>query len=251
MSLTTQDLILAFRALGLNVGATVLVHSSLKSFGHVEGGANTVVDSLIETVGAEGSVMVPTLTGSRTDSPEHPPIFDVRSTPSWTGIIPETFRNRREAKRSLHPTHSVSAIGAKRDWLLKGHERSASPCDKNSPYYRNAEAGGFVMLIGVTQHSNTTIHCCEELAAVDYHLQKKMASIFITDYDGNRLLVQNRLHNWSKPPTDFDRFDELYQQEGIMKIRKVGDSTVRLIDARKMIAFTVMTLQRHPHFLLV
>ena len=143
------------------------------------------------------------------------------------------------------------SIGGKRDWLIAGHENGASPCDESSPYYKNAEAGGFVMLVGVTQHSNTTIHCCEELAAVDYHLQEEVAEISFVDYNGQEVVVRNRLHDWNKPPTDFDKFDEPYRREGIMKMGKVGDSIVRLIDARKMIDFSVATLRNNPHFLLV
>lgn len=251
MSLILDDLVSAFRELGLKQGSTVLVHSSMKSFGHVEGGADTVIESLLRAVGPEGSVIVPTLTGTRADSPEHPPVFDVRSTPCWTGLIPETFRKRSDAKRSLHPTHSVCAIGGRRDWFLEGHENSASPCDERSPYYRNAEAGGFVMLVGVTQRSNTTMHCCEELAKVDYHLQKELTEVLVTGYDGQKVLVRNRLHDWNKPPTDFDKFDKLYEEQGIMRIGTAGNSVVRLVDAEKMIDFTVATLRRDPRFLVV
>ena len=92
--ITKEIIINGLKELGLKQGDTVLVHSSLSSFGYVDGGADTVIDALLETVGKEGTVLVPTLTGSEHLSAENPPVFDVRNTPCWTGKIPETFRKR-------------------------------------------------------------------------------------------------------------------------------------------------------------
>jgi aminoglycoside 3-N-acetyltransferase len=115
------------RSLGVKNGDILLVHSSLSRFGHVEGGADAVIDGILDAVGTEGTVLVPTLTGSDKLSPANPPIFDVLNTPSWTGIIPETFRKRPEAVRSLHPTHSVAAIGKKAREITANHEKCNTP----------------------------------------------------------------------------------------------------------------------------
>src|SRR5215213_5257896 len=92
------------RALGLPSGCKVLVHSAMSSFGHVEGGADTVIDALLSVVGSQGTVMAPTLTGNEYLSPDNPPTFDPVNTPCWTGRVPETMRKRSNALRSLHPT---------------------------------------------------------------------------------------------------------------------------------------------------
>ena len=64
-----EDIVRGLGELGLRPGDVVLVHSSLSSFGYVEGGADAVIDALLDAVGPEGTVMVPTLTGSPEDSP--------------------------------------------------------------------------------------------------------------------------------------------------------------------------------------
>jgi len=46
--------------LGLKRGDTVGVHSSLSSFGHLEGSADAVIDALIETVGEQGNTVMST-----------------------------------------------------------------------------------------------------------------------------------------------------------------------------------------------
>ena len=246
-----HDLMKDFEELGLKKKNAVLIHSSLKSIGLVEGGANTVIDALLDVIGEQGALMVPALTGKREDSPLTPPVFDVLTSPCWTGTIPETLRKRPQTRRSLHPTHSVSAIGSKKFELTKDHEFSSSPCDDKSPYYKNAIMGGFILFIGVAQESNTSIHMCEELAKVPYHLQKDTTNMIVTGYNGEKIVVSNRLHDWEKPETDFNKLDELYKTNAIMKLGNVGKAVVRLVNAANMLDFTVNLLKKDPLFLLV
>lgn len=246
-----HDLMKDFEELGLKKKNTVLIHSSLKSIGLVEGGANTVIDALLDVIGEQGTLMVPALTGKREDSPLTPPVFDVLTSPCWTGTIPETLRKRPQTRRSLHPTHSVSAIGSKKSELTKDHEFSSSPCDDKSPYYKNAIMGGFILFIGVAQESNTSIHMCEELAKVPYHLQKETTNMIVTGYNGEKIVVSNRLHDWEKPETDFNKLDELYKTNAVMKLGNVGKAVVRLVNAANMLDFTVNLLKKEPLFLLV
>lgn len=162
---TSASLETDLHRLGVSAGDVVLVHSSLSGLGNVQGGADAVIDALLSAVGPTGTVLFPTLTGTPDDGPESPPVIDVRSTPCWTGRIPETARRRSGAIRSLHPTHSVTAIGAKAGQYASGHHQGASPCDERSPYYRLIREGGYILLLGgVTQENNTTLHCLEELA---------------------------------------------------------------------------------------
>ncbi|HWT75014.1 MAG TPA: AAC(3) family N-acetyltransferase [Mobilitalea sp.] len=251
MSINSVKLTDQFRRIGLKPGDTVLVHSSLRSFGYVEGGALTVIEALMNTISDKGTLIVPTLTGRREDSAACPPVFDVFRTKCWTGTIPETLRNMEGALRSLHPTHSVTAIGSQKEFVTSEHEKSLSPCDKQSPYYKNAQSKGYIMLAGVDQESNTSIHSCEEIAGVPYHLQQNAFEINITGYDGKEITVINRLHNWEKPATDFNKLDQLFEMNGIMKKYKVGNSLIRLINAYEMFEFTIDILINNPYFLLV
>ena len=57
--LTQLDIVNGLKALGLEQGAVVEVHSSLSSLGYVEGGAPTVIKALIEVVGEQGAVVMP------------------------------------------------------------------------------------------------------------------------------------------------------------------------------------------------
>jgi len=60
----------------------------------------------------------------------------------------------------------------------------------------------------------------------------------VTGYEGEHILVSNRLHDWEKPETDFNKLDEPLRLNGVMKIGKLGDATARLIHAASMLDFT-------------
>jgi aminoglycoside 3-N-acetyltransferase len=238
------------RRLGAGDGAVVLVHSSLSRLGNVKGGADAVIDSLLAAVGPTGTLLFPTLTGTERDSPDAPPMIDVRSTPCWTGRIPETARRRIGARRSLHPTHSIAALGAGADRYAAGHEASETPCDARSPYYRLVTDGGWILQIGdVTQDSNTTLHCLEELAEVPYHLQPEVTEGSVIDAEGERHIVRNRLHLW-KWDREFTKVDAPLEDAGAMRVGRVGLATARLIDARRLADIILPYLQRDPLYLL-
>src|SRR5438445_7962273 len=101
---TRADLVAGLRAIGIEPGGIIQVHSSLSRLGYVEGGAETVVDALLEVVGPEGTVMVPTFNHGAAE------IYDTATTPSVNGAVTEALRRRPEARRSLHPTHPYAAI---------------------------------------------------------------------------------------------------------------------------------------------
>jgi aminoglycoside N3'-acetyltransferase len=130
------------RSAGVRPGCPLLIHTSLSAVGHVPGGADTVIDALLEAVGPKGTLVLPTLSYLYTnlDSPN----FDVRTTPTNLGTIPETFRSRVGVRRSCHPTHSCAALGPDTAALLDDHGKDRSPVGANSPFRRVRDLGGQV-----------------------------------------------------------------------------------------------------------
>lgn len=248
--ITIKRLVDDFRALGLIDGDLVLVHSSLSGLGWVEGGAETVIDALVEAVKPSGTVLFPTLTGTEQDGPDHPPVIDLTTTPCWTGSVPETARRRPEAIRSVHPTHSVSAIGAQAEAYATGHEASRTPCDKHSPYVRLMEEGGKILLLGgVTHESNTTLHALEEMANVPYHLQDEETDGVVILPDGERVVVRNRLHLW-RWERDFPKISPYLEEAGATVSGPVGASTSTLVSSSGLRDVILPLMIDDPLFLL-
>lgn len=84
---TSADIAQGLRRVGLGKGDLVVVHSSLSAFGYVEGGADGVITALLETVGEEGTVAMPTFH----DGALYRPPKDPRTTPSRLGTIVNAF----------------------------------------------------------------------------------------------------------------------------------------------------------------
>ncbi len=156
------QLVAGFRAVGLAAGDRVIVHSSCRSLGPVEGGAETVLDALIEAIGPAGNLMLPTFNYTR---PLPEPYYDPAETPSRTGILPELGRRRPGAIRSLHPTHSVAVIGPDAAALTRDHHRVPA-FGLGSPIDRLAQRDGKVLLLGVGHTGNSMIHVAEEHAGL-------------------------------------------------------------------------------------
>lgn len=55
-----QDILSALSEVGVCNGQTIMVHTSLSSLGFVCGGAQVIIEALLETVGTEGTIMMPT-----------------------------------------------------------------------------------------------------------------------------------------------------------------------------------------------
>ncbi|MHC5904260.1 AAC(3) family N-acetyltransferase [Streptomyces sp. S6] len=176
--LVTRDSLAAdLTKLGVETGETLLVHSSLKSLGWVNGGAVTVVHALLDALGPTGTLAVPTQTGGLSDpalwqSPPAPeewwttiratmPPFDPLVTPSrGMGAVPEMARRWPGALRSAHPQTSFAAIGPQAARITEGH---AVDCQlgERSPLARLEELGARVLLLGVGYDSCTAFHLAE------------------------------------------------------------------------------------------
>jgi aminoglycoside 3-N-acetyltransferase len=154
-----EDIVAELRRLGVARGDLLQVHSSLRAFGWMDGGADAVVEALLETVGPEGTVMAPTFNHSEA------PIYDPKTTPSRNGAVTEAVRRRPEAARSLHPTHPYAAIGARAEELVAGH-LEVGTYDPLSPLGKLADWGGWVVLLGVGMGANTAVHIGEVKAGV-------------------------------------------------------------------------------------
>ncbi len=93
--------------LGVRTGDKVLVHARLISFGEIIGGIETVQAALMDAIGPQGTLVVPTYTFGPGDVPFDPD----RSPSSGMGTLAEHVRVQPTAIRSLSPIHSHAGIG--------------------------------------------------------------------------------------------------------------------------------------------
>lgn len=236
MKLSRDELRAGFRGLGLESGSRVVVHSSLNSLGHVVGGADTVVDALLDAVGPEGTVAVPTFT--RYDEPYNPD-----ESPSTTGAVTEALRRRDEAVRSLHPTKSIAAIGPDAEALVADHEplNSLGP---GSPLHRLLERDGRILLLGVDHTTNSALHVAERLAGVPYRDQVAMTETCVGS--AVESVDVNRVHC----SRGFEVVRPLAERAGVVVRGEIGEAEARLLNGTELLSLVVDLLEADPGALL-
>ena len=176
-----QDILSALSEVGVCNGQTIMVHTSLSSLGFVCGGAQVIIEALLETVGTGGTIMMPTqswknldpATGVHWEEPENWwqlirenwPAYNKDITPTNTmGTVAEMFRKWPGPLRSDHPARSVAAWGKHAEYLTSAHDLSNIFGD-GSPIGKLYEQDGLVLLIGVGYDKNTSLHLADVRAS--------------------------------------------------------------------------------------
>lgn len=244
---TKADIVAGLRALGLEPGAMVQVHSSLSSFGYVPGGAEEVVDALLEAVGPEGTVMVPTFNhGARRAFDSADEIFDRESTRSVNGAITEAVRLRPEAHRSLHPTHPYAAIGPAAEWLTCEH-LELKTFDARSPLGKLTSSGGKVCMLGVGMNACTAAHVAETRAGARCMGYRQLVRK-VRLPDGS--VVDARAVLWrgeGRCKLEWQAIEGEMRQRGLIRDRRIGEAMVMLFDGGAMVGTTYeLALQMCP-----
>ena len=234
-TVTKKDIVLGLRKLGLKAGDHILVHTALGSFGKVAGGAETVIDALLETVGVEGTVMVPTF---------GPPseVFDPKKSATNLGSVPQAFWKRRKAVRNRHPLASVAVIGEKAQWLVAGHESEVLAHGENTPYARLAELGGKILLLGVDQDRSTFLHVAETLTRQPYLRTSKGAYI-----DDSGKVQKKYWPFFPGPHRDFIGLQRWMEESGFVKKTLIGSCVAQVMPAAELLSALLSRLKNESN----
>ncbi|MGC9319109.1 MAG: AAC(3) family N-acetyltransferase [Armatimonadota bacterium] len=243
-----EEIVAGLRALGLEPGDMVQVHSSLSSFGYVAGGAASVVDALLEALEPGGTLMVPTFNHARPDAFDDPddPVYDPRTTRSVNGAITNEVWQRPGAQRSIHPTHPYAAIGPRAQWLTAEHLELRT-FDERSPLGKLTSSGGKILMLGVGMNTCTAAHVAETRAGapcMGYRQWPRKVRL----PDGR--IVEGRSVLWRGEGdcrVEWQPIEGELRQRGLIRDRRIGDAHVWLMSGRDMVEVTYeLCLQRCP-----
>jgi aminoglycoside 3-N-acetyltransferase len=260
---TRQELARDLKHVGLRPNDLIMVHSSMRSVGRILGGPNEMIEALLESVGPTGTVMMYVdweegaqhYTRSDTKIALSPaerdawPAFDpqkARADRSY-GILPEFLRTWPGAIRSANPGASVTAVGARADWICADH-----PLDygygPGSPLAKLVQAHGRVLLLGSPLENVTLIHFAEHVAdlprkrVIKYRekllRQGKPEWVEIEEFDTARPVVAGA------PNDHIDRLMREYLTHVDTSTGKVGSGPTYLFEAAPLHTFAVGWLEQ-------
>ncbi len=242
--LRRADLMRDLVGVGVRRGDLLMVHSSLRSIGFVDAGPETVVDALLQAVGPEGTLVVPTFTYPSAGDATF--VFDPAHTPSDMGAISEAARRRPQACRSIHLAHSVAAIGSLAETIATSG--GASAWDAASPMRQVFDRHGRYLLLGVPYQNLTAMHLCEVWLGLPYR-KARVTKGRMRHPDGSYapLVSIGTPPLPGHPGSDYNRLGQRMEDAGLVKLGAVGNAVARLLDAHDLRTMARDLSRQDPH----
>ncbi|HEX4216574.1 MAG TPA: AAC(3) family N-acetyltransferase [Candidatus Dormibacteraeota bacterium] len=253
MPVTEAEIVDGLRGLGVGPSSVVIAHTSLRSFGQVEGGAAAVAGALVS---ACGTLLVPASPGDLTGLSAPPglvrPDNAYFNEPSWAafdealeratafsrdlpidgelGAVPEAVRRLFPRERGDHALFSYVAVGEEATALIRA-QRKDRPL---GPLEVLAGMDGLVLLLGTDHTSNTMIHLAEQ------RLGRSLFYRYAKVGDGCWAEFPNI-------PGESHRFSELEPLLApVTREARIGGCRARLIAARDVLRIADREIKEDP-----
>ncbi|MCF6440350.1 AAC(3) family N-acetyltransferase [Pseudoalteromonas luteoviolacea] len=235
-----------FRPMSVNRQSTVMVHSAFTQLSRQDVQAESLCQFLTRYF-CEGNVIMPTMTWRTVN--KNNCAFDEKATPSHTGVLTEIFRTQFATHRSLHPTHSVAALGVDAQYLTHSHHLDSGPCSTRSPYglieSSDLKSSSFILLIGVALESCTYIHLFEEIYNPDAFLVDDDTPYSLKSKSGETHVYTLKRH--TKRTRDFHQFGKKLANIGGIKMSQYGDCDITLVNVEKLSQVLHEEFNKSPH----
>jgi aminoglycoside 3-N-acetyltransferase len=246
---TRQDICDALHRLGVKNGDICLFHSSFKSLGPVDGGADAVIGGFEDAIGPDGTLVAPTLCSSDFFNSYINWHLDK---PSEVGYLPEYFRKLPRVLRSNQATHSVAARGKLAYELTYEHAAygyhlcpfGETAFADSSPWVKMYNRSAKVVFLGVTMRYNTFKHMIEGryteelLANVRDPAQRENLNSQLWTFD-NRWQGVWLFYNSVK-------MQEHLASLGLVTETTCGNATVYCVDTKAASDAALEALRAHP-----
>lgn len=225
-------------------GGHLMVHSSYKSLGGIEGGAHTVIDTLLDLLGKNGTLLIPTFT---LDAWAQDHYFDINETASITGILGELARKRPEFLRTFHPMYNFAVAGDCQVQYMLQDDHDAFGHD--SVYGLFHRANGRILSIGLRDPDYTLsqAHYNEQWARAVYRYRKHFSGIYV-DYEG-----EPRLDTYSmyvrltqKHKTRLNPGTDILKRNGVIKLCMILEAESCYTDSQDYYNAMVPLVQSDP-----
>ncbi len=241
--------------LGVERGMLLNVHSALSRIGWVVGGAQSVIQALLDVLGSDGTLTMPSHSAQlsnpanwrRPPAPERwwetiraeMPAFHPDRTPTrFMGVIAETFRSWPGVLRSSHPQTSHAAYGPLAERIVAEHPLECLFGD-TSPIGKLYALDGHVLLLGVGHGNNTVLHLAEDRARIPSKMRHTEGAPVLVD-GVRRWQV---FHPFKVSDDDFPALGEAFAATGGERRGKVGAADAILMRAREVVDFAVPWLE--------
>lgn len=216
----------------------VIIHSSTSNIGKIEGGAKNLTDLIISKIDlSKYTLLAPALPflGSMKEYLDSCDNFNLENAKNAMGNISNMIMKKEGCLRSLHPTHSVIAVGKDGEYYTFDHELCTTPFCTNSAYYKITKNGGKILMFGVNLNSITNFHVYEDMLGelLPFEVYEKGK---YTIKSTNGIIEKNievKAHNpFLSAKRDCEKARKYLEKNGYIETYSIGDSEISLLDAK-------------------
>lgn len=248
--LTHDDLLQGFRSVGLTEGDMVLVQSSYIALRKVSGGPTAVVRALLDVLGPEGTLLMPTF--NWTDFGEKKRYSKLTTKPQ-TGVISETLMGWKDCQRIYHPLHGFSLVG-RQAAALASKIRNESSFERCSLFGELHRQNAKLLLLGVSyRQALTFFHYVEECVGVPYRKYLFLEGE-VEELDGSvhpvRIKYYGRVSLQQK--YNLDHLQPALEDDkgSVVRTGKIGLATVKAMNAAEVYDRLASVLKINPNLVL-
>ena len=237
----------ALKDAGIKKGDIVFTHIAYAFLGKPKHCKNNeqicqlILDSFLDVLGKEGTLLVPTYTYSFCKNHN----FDINNSPSIIGPFTEYFRKQKNVIRSKDPIFSVAGIGSKSEELLSDLPHTCF--GKNSIYDRLRKNGGKICMVGLQLQWATFRHHIEEMANIP--------SRFIKKFNGEIIQNNNKIfQEWEYYVRHLNencfpngkKLEKMIREKNLCKIMQIGRGEILVIESEEYFKFGFEQLKKDP-----
>lgn len=221
------ELITQLRNLGIKSGDVLFLRISYKSIGKTENGPKGVIDSILEVIGSEGTIVAatyPKLKPTRLKWLNKNLIYDRddHSISVYTGAISSTLLKYPNVMSSENPTVMFSAIGKHAKSLTDNYTID------ERPYHILREMIGkhdakCLRIGGQTLTGTTHLALSDAFSHHNAYQRKVHSGIYVFDKEKKKKWIDTR-HNTTFCYTMFNKFynDNFRQKKCVISEKKIG-----------------------------
>ena len=219
-------------------GVPIIIHTSLRSIGKIEGGAETLLNILVNKITSRGGVLIiPTHTWDNLG--KDCPTLDLTKKEANLGAFPLVALNDPRGYRTDNPTHSAVIFGDRSEAIrLSSNESKVdTPVAPDSIYGRLYDEDGYVLLVGVTLNKNTYLHSVEEALDFPDRMLSEYTDVSVKYSDGSLEHRRIRLFDESvhgDVSHKYDIYEPIFREAGAISDYLIGEAPVMLCSCKIM-----------------
>ncbi len=234
---TKQDIINQLESMNAPKDSIVLMHSSLRAVGEIQGGARALLDVLIEYFTADGGLFcVPTHTWHNFGKEI---MLDMTTTDNCLGAFSTIALEDKRGTRTESPIHSMMVFGdkARVDEFVANEKTIKSTTAPESCYGKLCSQDGYVLLVGVNHSRNTYLHAVAEILNLPNRMAHDYSKVKIKTKDGK--IVDRKIKFYHNDYTDdlscrFVKYETAFRYHRAITDGFIGNAPTQLCNAKKM-----------------